>query len=241
MAGMPSWMLNANDTLSDYTGLVQHKGGPFGMNAYNGNPVDYTGRVHQADMFDTANQAQARQGQANLGAMLANASMGQGPSSAQSQFALQSQQAQNMARGLFNQSRGAGGAMNAYYAAQQQGANTQTAAAQAAILKAQEMQNARAAYGGLLEQQRGQDLQLGQAQNQNAQFNAQSYNQLLADAQNQANQLRAQRNQQIYNQEQARLQNIAQMRNWAIQKVSGGLAGGASDAINAGSMLSMLV
>lgn len=240
MAGIPSWMLNANDALSDYTGLVQHKGGPFGMNAYKADPVDYTGRAHQSQMFDTANQAQARQGQGNLGAMLANAAMGQGPSAAQAQFALQSQQAQNMARGLFNANRGAGGAMNAYYAAQQQGANTQTAAAQAALLKAQEMQNARAQYGGLLEQQRGQDLQLGQSQNQNNQFNAQAYNQLLADAQTQANQLRAQQNQQVYKQEQARLQNMAQMRNWAIQKVSGGLVGGASDATNVGNMMSMM-
>ena len=204
----------------DWLGVTERQSGPFGFGSYNGNAVDYTGRVQQAQGFNPTEQAQARAGQQSLGQMLAAASAGNGPSAAQAMFAQQSQAAQNQARGMLNANRGAGGALNAYYASQNVAQGVQNAAAQAAMLKAQEMQQARAQYSGLLDQQRGGDLQYGQMQNQLAMGNAQQFNQMLANAQAEANQLRAQQNQQIYGQEQARQAANYAMRNYVGQKVT---------------------
>ena len=234
MAGAaPGWMVTANDTLSDFTGLNKRIGGPYAERNYNSAPVDYTGRVQQAQGFNPAEQAQARAGQQSLGQMLAAASAGNGPSAAQAMFAQQSQAAQNQARGMLNANRGAGGALNAYYASQNVAQGVQNAAAQAAMLKAQEMQQARAQYAGLLDQQRGGDLQYGQMQNQLAMGNATQFNQMLANAQAEANQLRAQQNQQIYNVEQARQAGLANARNQVFGKALD-FAGGAFKGMGSG-------
>ena len=230
------------ESFGDWLGVTERQTGPFGFNSYNGNGLDYTGRVQQAQGFDPTQQNQARGGQQGLGDMLNAASQGLGPSAAQAQFAQNSQQAQQMARGMFNQNRGAGGALNSYYANQNAAFGAQNAAAQAAALRAQEMQQARAQYGQVLNEQRGGDLQYGQLENQRNLQNASQFNQVLANAQAEANQLRAQQNAQIAEQERLRQKANYDARNGFADKLekfgfgaaSAGGEGGFAEALKAG-------
>lgn len=226
--------------VTDFLGITAAKEGPWGMDAYNPNAVDYTGRVRQAQGFDPA-AYQANMGQQNAFAnVLQRASNGIGPSVAQSQFQQHAQQAQNMARGLFNQNRGSGGALNAYYAAQGAGNMAQDAAAQAAQIRAQEQQAARAMYGQQLQGIGQSNLQYGGMQNQMNLANAEQYNQMLANVQAQANALRGQQNAGITDMESMRQRSNYDLRNGFVQQLMKGLPGGSSDAANRGGVLAMM-
>lgn len=226
--------------VTDFLGITAAKEGPWGTDAYNPNAIDMTGRIRQAQGFDPA-AYQANLGQQNAFAnVLQRASNGIGPSVAQSQFQQHAQQAQNMARGLFNQNRGAGGALNAYYAAQGIGNMAQDAAAQAAQLRAQEQLGARGQYGQMLQGIGQSNLQYGGMQNQMNLANAEQYNQMLANVQAQANALRGQQNADISQMEGLRQKANYELRDWGAQQLAQGLAGGASTAVNKGIMLSML-
>lgn len=180
-------------------GLGGMFGGVSSVGEWQGPTVDWS----QADV-ERSGQRQAREGQLSYADMLRMRAMGGGPSTAQSQLQLATNQAQRDAASMAASARG--GALQ-QQAAQQQAMNAgvqaqQTAAQQAATLKAQEQIAAQGQYGEALGQMRGQDLQAQQTEIGQAAK--------IGDLQNQAAQTRLQG--QVANQQ-------------AEQKTSGGLMG----------------
>lgn len=119
-------------------------------------------------------QRQTAAQQGYLAQMLMRQANGTGPSAAQSQLAQGA--GNNINAQLAMAAGGTNPGLSRYQAAQNIGNLNQQAAAQAATLKAQEMQSGQQALVGALGTQRGQDIgassQQAQIANQGAQFNA---------------------------------------------------------------------
>lgn len=107
-----------------------------------------------------AQAAQANVGaqQSQLGGLLMQRAQGQGPSVAELQLQQATQQNAQQAAGLLGSRLGLNPALVARQAAMMQAGANQTAAGQAALLRAQEQQGAQALLAQALAAQRGQDL-----------------------------------------------------------------------------------
>lgn len=111
----------------------------------------------QAATLDQSQADQFRAGQTGLVGILGNAAAGNGPSAAQGQLSLAT--SQNMSNALALARSGKGNQSAAMKQAQlQQASMGQDAAAQSAMLKANEQQAAQAQLGNVLAGARGQDL-----------------------------------------------------------------------------------
>ena len=228
---------NARSSLRQDFGA--QKTGPYGSDSLTGadKAADQSGNVRNSGGYDTANQDQSRAGQQGLTGMLQAQAAGYGPSVAQSQFAQGAQQAAQSGQSMFNNVRGAGGALNAYYANQGVANNTLNAANQSGQLRANEMLTGRAALGQNLDQTRGQDLNAGQMQQQNQQFNSKSFNDFLLQKQQQQAELQKQQNDAIYGTQAASAKSIQDLRNQSVmlgEKTALGAATGGGSAAGAG-------
>lgn len=180
--------------------------------------ADQSSNAKNAAGYDTTAQDQSRGDQRGLTQMLQAQAAGYGPSVAQSQFAQNSAQAAQNGQSMFNNVRGAGGAMNAYYASLGAGQQAQQAANQAQQLRATEMNQGRQMLGQNLDTTRGQDLNAGQMQQQNQQFNVGQFNKFLLDKQQQQAQLQQDSNNAIYGGERDRLKANEDLRNKTVEK-----------------------
>jgi lambda repressor-like predicted transcriptional regulator len=103
-------------------------------------------------------------GQADLARQLAMASQGFGPSAAQAQLQMGTDQARAAAMSLARSGRAGGSGAAMKQALMQQGQLSQQAVNQAAMLRAQETAQARGQLAGVLEGARGQEIGVQQAQ-----------------------------------------------------------------------------
>ena len=221
---------DSNDFINGALGL--NPGGRFDQNQYDPNAVQAAAQVQTAQGFDPAAQAQTRAAQTGLLSSLQQQAQGVGPSiaDAQANHALDAnaQQAGTFLAQNRGLSPGAAAQLGAQQLAQAQGQVNQ----QHVLGKLGEQMNAQQQLGQVASSARGQDLNLGQLQNQAGQFNAQQFNaQLGADAQAQ-NTLKSQQNQQIAAQEAA--------RRGTQQKVFGGLLEGGEQAAGGLAKLAMI-
>lgn len=130
--------------------------------AYEAQKQGYAGRATPGTNF--ADALASRGAQNDALALQRGAANGTAPSAAQAQFAQALGASQQQQASIAASARGGGlqrGAANRM-AAQNAAATTQNAAAGAASLRAQEMSDARAAYGGLASNIRGQDASQAQ-------------------------------------------------------------------------------
>ncbi len=186
--------------LGQFLGVDPQTGGPFGLNAYNPS-------ARQAAPFDPAMQAQLRDQQQQLIGQLQQQASGQGPSIAAMQAQSAGEAAAKQAQGLMAAQRGLNPALGAYMAGQQLADAGQQTARAAAEARLAEMQQARGLLGQTLAGARGQDLDVGQLQQQGAQWNAGAQNQM-----------QSQQNQQISDTEQQRHGANYQARNQFLQQ-----------------------
>ncbi len=186
-----------------------------------------------ANPIDTSQQSQFRQGQLGLMGQLQQAAIGKGPSAAQDMLARAAEQNAAQARSASVSMAGVNPALAMRQSIMGQTQGNIASAREAAIIRAQEQQNAMGMLGNLTGQARGQDIGLAQAQADLVkQYMAMGLS--ASEAQAQANIALQQLQQQSYNQRGAIALGTDMPQ--PLTQLGGGLTGAGTGLMGAAAM-----